>query len=171
MDGDKYKNILEKKERRTQFLPTLRFALKMGSPCAIKMKKHKEIISYLIFGVLTTAVNIGTYFILNDCLNINYLISNMTAWILSVLFAYITNRRYVFNSSNDNRKDILKEISSFFGSRLMTGFLDVLFMYVTVNFNLLPNLIAKVVANIFVIIANYILSKFIVFKKIIKRRK
>lgn len=129
------------------------------------MKKYKEIISYLIFGILTTVVNIGTYYILNDYLNINYLISNIVAWILSVLFAYITNRKYVFNSTNDNKKDIFKEISSFFGSRLMTGLLDMLFMYITVNFNLLPNLIAKIIANVFVIIANYVLSKFIVFKK------
>lgn len=128
------------------------------------MKKYKEIISYLIFGVLTTIVNISVFFVSNDCLNINYLISNIIAWISSVLFAYITNRKYVFNSTNDNRKDILKEISSFFGSRLMTGFLDMLFMYITVNFNLLPNLIAKIIANVFVIIVNYILSKFVVFK-------
>lgn len=131
----------------------------------MKFGKYKEIINYLIFGILTTAVNIGTYYILNDCLNINYLISNIVAWISSVLFAYITNRKYVFNSTNNSKKDIAKEISSFFGARLTTGFLDMLFMYLTINFNLLPNLIAKVIANVFVIIANYVLSKFVVFKK------
>lgn len=129
------------------------------------MKKYKEIISYLIFGILTTVVNIGTYYILNDCLNINYLISNIIAWISSVLFAYITNRKYVFNSTNNSKKDVLNEISSFFGARLTTGLSDMAFMYITVNFNLLPNLIAKIMANAFVIITNYALSKFVVFKK------
>lgn len=129
------------------------------------MKKYKEIISYLIFGVLTTIINISVFYISNDCLNINYLISNIIAWILSVLFAYITNRKYVFNSTNNSKKDIAKEISSFFGARLTTGFLDMAFMYMTINFNLLSNLIAKIIANVFVIIANYVLSKFIVFKK------
>lgn len=129
------------------------------------MKKYKEIISYLIFGILTTVVNIGTYYILNDCLNINYLISNIIAWISSVLFAYITNRKYVFNSTNNSKKDVLNEISSFFGARLTTGLSDMAFMYITVNFNLLPNLIAKIMANVFVIITNYALSKFVVFKK------
>ena len=129
------------------------------------MKKYKEIISYLIFGILTTVVNIGTYYILNDCLNINYLISNIIAWISSVLFAYITNRKYVFNSTNNSKKDVLNEISSFFGARLTTGLSDMAFMYITVNFNLLPNLIAKIMANVFVIITNYALSKFVVLKK------
>lgn len=129
------------------------------------MKKCKEIINYLVFGILTTVVNIGTYYILNNCLNINYLISNIVAWILSVLFAYITNRKYVFNSTNNSKKDVLNEISSFFGVRLTTGLSDMAFMYITVNFNLLPNLIAKIMANVFVIITNYALSKFVVFKK------
>lgn len=81
------------------------------------------------------------------------------------MFAYITNRKYVFNSTNDNKKDILNEISSLFGARLTIGLSDMAFMYITVNFNLLPNLIAKIMANVFVIITNYALSKFVVFKK------
>lgn len=81
------------------------------------------------------------------------------------MFAYITNRKYVFNSTNNSKKDVLNEISSFFGARLTTGLSDMAFMYITVNFNLLPNLIAKIMANVFVIITNYALSKFVVFKK------
>lgn len=72
--------------------------------------KYKEIIMYLIFGVLTTAVNIGVYFISAELLHINYLISNGLAWFLSVLFAYLTNRKYVFESKS---QDVLKEVFLF----------------------------------------------------------
>ena len=119
--------------------------------------KYKEVIMYLVFGVLTTVVNIVVYYVAADCLKINYLIANIAAWFLSVLFAYVTNRKYVFESKSDH---ILKEMISFFSARLAMGF-----MYVTVNFQILPDFIAKIVANIFVIIANYVLSKLFIFKK------
>ena len=114
---------------------------------------------YLVFGVLTTVVNIVVYYVAADCLKINYLIANIAAWFL---FAYVTNRKYVFESKSDH---ILKEMISFFSARLATGALDMGFMYVTVNFQILPDFIAKIVANIFVIIANYVLSKLFIFKK------
>ena len=79
------------------------------------LMKYKEIIMYLVFGVLTTVVNIVVYFLSAELLHINYLISNALAWFLSVLFAYITNRKYVFESSSQN---ILKEAVSFFSSAL-----------------------------------------------------
>ena len=124
--------------------------------------KYKEVIMYLVFGVLTTVFNIVVYYVVADCLKINYLIANIAAWFLSVLFAYVTNRKYVFESKSDH---ILKEMISFFSARLATGALDMGFMYVTVNFQILPDFIAKIVANVFVIIANYVLSKLFIFKK------
>lgn len=123
--------------------------------------KYKEIIMYLIFGVLTTAVNIGVYFISAELLHINYLISNGLAWFLSVLFAYLTNRKYVFESKS---QDVLKEVISFFGSRLATGALDMALMWVFVYFNVVNDVIAKIVVNVIVVIMNYILSKLVVFK-------
>lgn len=123
--------------------------------------KYKEIIMYLVFGVLTTLVNIIVYFISAEILNINYLVSNGVAWFLSVLFAYITNRKYVFDSTNSN---IFKEMVSFFGSRLATGLLDMGLMWIFVETSLMNDVIAKVVVNVIVIILNYILSKLVVFK-------
>ncbi len=123
--------------------------------------KYKEIIMYLIFGVLTTAVNIGVYFISAELLHINYLISNGLAWFLSVLFAYLTNRKYVFESKS---QDVLKEVISFFGSRLATGALDMALMWVFVYFNVVNDVIAKIEVNVIVVIMNYILSKLVVFK-------
>ncbi len=123
--------------------------------------KNKEILLYLIFGVLTTVVNIVAYYISAELLGIHYLISNALAWFLSVLFAYITNRKYVFNSHN---KKVIKEMISFFGSRLATGVLDMTLMWTLVNNHLLNDMISKVVVNVIVIVLNYILSKLVVFK-------
>ena len=120
------------------------------------LMKYKEIIMYLVFGVLTTVVNIVVYF-----LHINYLISNALAWFLSVLFAYITNRKYVFESSSQN---ILKEAVSFFSSRLATGILDMVLMWLFVYFNVVNDVIAKVIVNVIVVVLNYVLSKLVVFK-------
>lgn len=123
--------------------------------------KYKEVIMYLIFGVLTTVVNIVVYYIMADMLQVHYMISNIIAWFLSVLFAYVTNRKYVFESKSQH---ILKEMVSFFGARLATGIMDMVFMWIFVGFSLLPDFVAKVITNVFVIIANYILSKLVVFK-------
>lgn len=125
------------------------------------MLKYKEMILYLIFGVLTTAVNIATYIVSVELLHINFLLSNALAWFLSVLFAYITNRKYVFESRS---QVVLKEVISFFGSRVATGALDMGLMWIFVHFNFFDDVITKVIVNIIVIILNYILSKFIVFR-------
>lgn len=123
--------------------------------------KYKEVIMYLIFGVLTTVVNIVVYYIMADILHIHYMMGNVVAWFLSVLFAYVTNRTYVFESKSQS---IIKEMISFFGARLATGVMDMMLMWVCVGLHILPDFIAKIVSNIFVIIANYVLSKLVVFK-------
>lgn len=126
------------------------------------IQKNKEIIMYLVFGVLTTVVNIVVYYIFSNLLHMNYLFSNAMAWFLSVLFAYVTNRKYVFDSKNNQ---IIKEAISFFGSRLATGIMDMMLMWFLVNFNVVNDVVAKVVVNVIVVILNYILSKLVVFKK------
>lgn len=126
------------------------------------IQKNKEIIMYLVFGVLTTVVNIVVYYIFSNLLHMNYLFSNAMAWFLSVLFAYVTNRKYVFDSKNNQ---IIKEAISFFGSRLATGIMDMMLMWFLVNFNIVNDVVAKVVVNVIAVILNYILSKLVVFKK------
>ena len=126
------------------------------------IQKNKEIIMYLVFGVLTTVVNIVVYYIFSNLLHMNYLFSNAMAWFLSVLFAYVTNRKYVFDSKNNQ---IIKEAISFFGSRLATGIMDMMLIWFLVNFNIVNDVVAKVVVNVIVVILNYILSKLVVFKK------
>ena len=128
----------------------------------IKKLINKEIILYVIFGVLTTIVNLIAYYLFSNIIHINYLFSNAVAWFLSVLFAYVTNRKYVFDSKNNQ---IIKEAISFFGSRLATGIMDMVLMWFLVNFNIVNDVVAKVVVNVIVVILNYILSKLVVFKK------
>nr|WP_294998918.1 GtrA family protein [uncultured Methanobrevibacter sp.] len=126
------------------------------------MKLGREIILYVIFGVLTTLVNFVTYIFFVRFLNINYLISNVLAWFFSVLFAYVTNKIWVFESKN---KNILREMSLFFGGRLFSGVVDTGLMYVLIDILSVGDLISKIIIQVIVVILNYVISKIIVFKK------
>lgn len=131
------------------------------------LTKNKEIISYLIFGVLTTIVSLVSYYILtNTFLNpnngIELQIANIISWILAVTFAYITNRKYVFNSKNTKKT---KEIISFYLSRISSLLVDMSIMYILVTILHQPDNIVKLINQVIIILLNYILSKLIVFKK------
>lgn len=125
------------------------------------MRLEKEFVLYIVFGVLTTLVNLVTYLIFAKFLGIHYIISNIGAWFFSVLFAYITNRRWVFESKSSN---ILKECSLFYGGRIFTGVLDTGLMYLFIDILSIGDFISKVVIQVIVIILNYVFSKWIVFK-------
>jgi len=125
------------------------------------IKKNKEIIMYGIFGVLTTLVNIFVYFILVRVFNFHYLISTIISWIISVLFAYFTNKKYVFESKGNN---YLKEIFAFIGFRILSGIIEIVLMYLFVDTLTFDDLISKVITNIVVVLLNYIFSKLFVFK-------
>lgn len=129
------------------------------------LKKNKELIMYLLFGVLTTVVNIVTYYICAKVLHIDYQIANIIAWLVCVTFAYITNKLYVFDSKSIDKVTITKEIISFYGFRVFSLVIDVILLYIFVKSLLLDDMIAKILINIFVIIINYITSKIFVFKK------
>lgn len=130
-------------------------------------KKYEEIINYLIVGVLTTIVSLVTYFIctetfLDPTKKIELQIANIISWIFAVTFAYFTNRKYVFKSKNAN---MLKEASSFVGSRIISLLMDMFTMFIIVSVLHLNDKIGKLVSQVIVTIANYILSKLFVFKK------
>lgn len=124
--------------------------------------KYKMPILYIIFGGLTTLVNILVYFVCYNISGLSNVSSTIIAWILSVIFAFITNKFYVFESKENN---VFYEISTFFGCRLGTGILDVGIMYLTVDILKWNALFMKVISNVVVIVLNYILSKVIIFKK------
>ena len=129
--------------------------------------KNKEIINYLIVGVATTIVSLGIYYGLvltvlspDDALELQ--LANIASWIGAVSFAYLTNRRFVFESKN---KNILKEASSFFASRIASLLMDMAIMFLLVTVGHMSDKIAKLIVQVVVTIANYVLSKFFVFRK------
>ena len=129
------------------------------------MKKHKGLILYAFFGVATTIVNIVAYYMCAHWFSLSTVISTCIAWVIAVLFAYITNRIWVFESQAHDKKKIIKEIISFFTCRLLTGFLDVGIMWLFVDKLKFNDIIIKTISNILVIVINYIASKLIIFKK------
>ncbi len=126
--------------------------------------KYKDVILYLVFGVFTTVVNIVSYWVCAHVFGMSVMASTVIAWALAVFFAYITNRTMVFHSSATEKGEILKEIGSFFACRLGTGVVDWVIMFVFVNVLHFNDMIVKIAANFIVIVLNYILSKFVIFK-------
>jgi len=128
-------------------------------------KKHKEFILYMFFGGCTTIVNILVYYVCTRLINLKTVESTVIAWCMSVLFAYVTNREYVFASNKHTFKDIISEIVSFVGCRLLSGIIDLSIMYVCVDLIGIDDMVIKIISNIIVIVFNYVASKLIVFKK------
>jgi len=128
-------------------------------------EQHKDMIPYLFFGVCTTLVNVVVYWLASHILVLDVIWSTVFAWILAVLFAYVTNRKWVFHSSACGMAAIGKEMSSFFAYRLATGILDVLCMYIFAECFMWNDVAVKLAANVLVIILNYVASKLFIFKK------
>ena len=129
--------------------------------------KYKELINYLIFGVLTTVVSLGTYYLLVftilDANNpIELQIANIISWITCVTFAYITNKKYVFAPTN---KSLIREMLEFYASRIASLFIDMGFMFLFVSVLKFNDTVIKMIGQVVIITINYILSKLIVFKK------
>ena len=138
----------------------------------IKLKKladwyreHREGMRYLIFGALSTVVNIIVFAICSDLFSLNTTVSNIIAWIVAVVFAYITNKIWVFESHTTILKELIWEITTFFGARVFTLIIETVFLIIFIdklNFN---KILMKVISNILVIILNFVFSKIIIFKK------
>jgi putative flippase GtrA len=120
---------------------------------------------YLVFGVLTTLVNIITYYVLYNFCRVGNVLSTTWAQVLSILFAYITNKLWVFNSKSWKFSLICYEIISFFGFRAVSALFDIGFMWVTVSLMNIWPLGMKITSNVIVVIMNYLASKLMIFKK------
>ncbi len=145
--------------------------------------KYKELITYVIFGVLTTLVNFVCFWVLNKIFGDHvYLLNNAIAWVVSVVFAYVTNKLWVFESKSWNIKIVAREVVSFFAARLFSFgveegglwlLVDVLSMggisFMLLGFEITGQLIAKVILAVIVVILNYFFSKFLIFTK--KKKK
>lgn len=130
-----------------------------------KIYKYKDIILYLFFGVCTTLINTLSFWVMAHPIGLDVIPSTIIAWVVAVLFAYVTNRKWVFHSEATNARMILKEMVSFFGCRFATGILDLLCMFVFVDILSWNDVLVKFSANILVIVLNYIASKLIIFKQ------
>ncbi|MBH6947910.1 GtrA family protein [Clostridioides difficile] len=129
------------------------------------LKKHKETILYLFFGAFTTLVNIVSYLFFTRVILFNFMVANALAWILAVLFAYVTNKFFVFESKRIEIKFLFKEFLSFVSFRLFSGVVEMLIMYVMIDLLFVNDIIVKVFTNIVVIVLNYLFSKMIIFKE------
>ena len=130
-------------------------------------KRYKEIVNYLIVGGLTTVVSLGVYYgcvltILDPEVAVQLQAANIISWIAAVTFAYFTNRKFVFESKNENK---LKEAAAFYGSRVTTLLVDMGCMFLMVTLFGWNDKIAKLIVQVIVTVENYVLSKFIVFRK------
>ena len=129
--------------------------------------KYKEVIRYLIVGVMTTVISLGSYYIftrsfLNPENALQLQIANVLSWICAVTFSYIASRKYVFESKNPN---VVKEVASFFAARLATLGMDMGIMFIGTTLLHIDDRIVKLFVQFVVIIANYVFSKLLVFKK------
>ncbi|AUA38032.1 membrane protein, GtrA family [Clostridioides difficile] len=129
------------------------------------LKKHRETILYLFFGAFTTLVNIVSYLFFTRVILFNFMVANALAWILAVLFAYVTNKFFVFESKRIEIRFVFKEFLSFVSFRLLSGVVEMLIMYVMIDLLFVNDVIVKIFTNIVVIVLNYLFSKMIIFKK------
>ncbi|WP_027108241.1 GtrA family protein [Lacticigenium naphthae] len=128
-------------------------------------KKFQEIIHYGLFGILTTVVNIGTFYLFETILSFPYLFANAIAIFISIVFAYVTNKKYVFKTQTTSLKQTVTEFLYFFGFRLISGLFDMGSMFLLVDgLNLGTNL-SKVLTQFVVVVSNYLFSKFFIFKE------
>lgn len=141
--------------------------------------KYRELITYVIFGVLTTVVSLVSFKIFDSILGENlYLISNVISWIFAVSFAYVTNKLWVFESKSWKSNVIIKEIIGFVSARLFSLGVEELGLWLLIDifsigkisvdlfsFNINGNMIAKLIMQVVVIVLNYVFSKLVIFKK------
>ncbi len=131
----------------------------------IKKSQIQELFWYGVFGVLTTVLNIFLFWLLCTICGIHYMVSNVIAWIVCVAFAFVTNKLFVFKSKSWQQNLWIKECAEFVESRLFTGVIECVGLFIAVSLLKFDKDISKVVITVIVIILNYVLSKCIVFKK------
>lgn len=127
--------------------------------------QYKDVIAYLVFGGLTTLVNLVVFFVTATMWHWNYQIGTAVAWFVSVLFAYLTNRVWVFHSHFTTLRALGQEVISFFSVRALTLVMDEGIMWIGVSLLLQNEMLTKLVDQVVVVLANYFFSKWFVFKK------
>ena len=131
-------------------------------------EKYKHIIAYPFWGVVTTVINLAVFQILSSGIHWNYQLANVIAWFVSVLVAYFTNKVWVFGSHYTTVSDFLVEMLRFFFYRALTLVIDIVITFIGISVlgfkDPMGQFIVKVIDNVIVIIANYVFSKWLIFK-------
>lgn len=134
-------------------------------------KKYNELITYLVFGLMTTVVSFGSYAIFVSGLKLDIEIGNTLSWICAVVFAFFTNKFWVFKSTSTDTKTVFWEFVTFIGSRLLTGAMEIIGVPMLVHFGLsqtifgVKGMLAKVLVSMTVVFLNYFFSKLLVFRE------
>lgn len=127
-------------------------------------KKNKEMLLYLFFGFLSFVISISTYALFNKALNINELLANIFSWIITVMFAFFTNRIWVFDSHTESMEEFVKQMLSFYWGRVVTLVIEEIILFVFITLLGMSSMLIKVIAQVVVIVLNYVISKLFVFK-------
>lgn len=130
----------------------------------VKKLYYNETMRYLFIGGCTTLVNLITFAVFCDVLDMNVTLGNVLSIILAILFAYVSNKIFVFSSKTEGLKDMFSELCRFVGGRLSTMAIEVGGVYLIYNMMGYPKMAAKLITQILVIIGNYFISKFFVFR-------
>lgn len=128
-------------------------------------RKYYDILVYLIFGVLTTVVNFLVYFPCYNLLGFSAVVSNLIAWVVAVIFAYLTNKPFVFRSNDWSAKTVIPELTKFVGCRITSGAMESAIIWVTVDILSWNGNLWKIATSVLVVVLNYIGSKLFVFRK------
>lgn len=129
------------------------------------VQQYWEVLSYLIFGVLTTIVNYLVYLPVYNLLGLSAALSNAIAWVVAVAFAYVTNKPFVFKSHDWSAKTVIPELTKFVGCRVASGAAETLILLVTVDLLHWNGNLWKLITSVLVVVMNYIASKLVVFRK------
>lgn len=127
--------------------------------------KRKDVIMYGLMGILTTLINIFIFVVITKFFGWNYVAGTTIAWLVSVIFAYFTNKHFVFESVDYSIIAILRELLLFFIFRIISYIIDILLMVLFVEVLIVNDLISKIIANFFVILINFFASKYLIFIK------
>ncbi len=140
-------------------------SLRLLAPLRPLWRKYREPLLYLFFGGLTFFLSFGLYWLFAHPLGVTPLIANVISWILCVVFAYLTNRTWVFADKAREPGSILREALSFAAGRLATLGLEELILWLGIDVLGIHDLLVKIVAQVLVIVGNYVISKWFVFRK------
>lgn len=127
-------------------------------------KRNKEILLYLFFGGASFLLNVALFALLNIKFGMNELLANVICWIACVLFQFFTNRLWVFDAKTDNAKGFLAQMTAFFGGRLFTLAVEEAILLVFITWLGFNSMLIKIIAQVVVIVLNYVISKKVVFK-------